>query len=332
VELDNFLSKLNPITRKRIKIANQIELKRCPLISVGLTQALGGGLAFGRQYLFYGNKSAGKSSILLQSVADWQKQGYICAWIDIESAFDPEWAKKLGVDVESLIVSQAKVSDELVSVVSDLMVNEVDFVVVDSITALIPMGWVQKNGELKELENTGGIGQQSLDLGRAVKLLNAVNKRTCLILISQIRNKITSYGAVGGPTGGNAVEFYSTASIKLYANKSDKEQIKKIIDKNGKTVEQNVGREVTYLIEYNKIGPPSKVGAYDFYYAGPEVGIDLVGEIISLAMSENIITTAGAWCYYKEMKFNGRTKTTEYFRGNTSELEDLKKELSGRII
>lgn len=327
--ISSLMSNLNPKTRKRLKMASEIELKRVPLASSSITNALGGGLAMGRQYLLYGSKSAGKSALMMQSIGIWQKMGYSCAWVDVEGCFDPEWAERLGIDTEQLIISDAKVSDEIVEDIVDLMNSEIDFVIVDSITAMIPMGWIEKNGEIKDLGGTNQIGSQAVDLAKALKLINAANKNTCIILISQLRNNITTYGAVPQPTGGQAVQFYSTACIKVYANKSDKEQIKQQVDINGRLVEKSVGREVTFVVEYNKIGPPNKTGAYDFYYDGETIGVDTLGELISLAITLNIINQSGAWFVYKDQKFHGKTNTIEFFKQNPENIKILEGEING---
>lgn len=322
--LEDVLSKLSKTTRKRIQLANEVELTRLPLASLGLTEALGGGIGLGRQTLVWGSKSAGKTALILQSMAVWQTLGYVCALIDVEDTFDPAWAARLGIDTEKLIVSKVKSTDQLVEVCIDMINSGVDIICVDSITALVPLSWFEKNGELKGLDGTNQIGGQAVDLARALKLLNGANKNTAIILISQTRNKINTYGASLEPTGGQSVAFYSTSSIKLYASKSDKEQKKQEIMQNGRLVEVPVAREVTFTVDYNKIGPPSQTGSYDFYYAGPEIGVDLVGETISLALSYNIIKQSGAWFKYDEMQWQGKPAAINYFRGNPDDLEDLK--------
>ncbi len=327
-DIDDVLSKLNKTTRKRVKLANETELVRLPMASTGLTEALGGGIGLGRQTLIWGSKSAGKTAQVLESMGVWQKMGYVCALVDVEGTFEKEWATRLGVNTDELLISSSKATDDVVEDVSDFMHSGVDIICVDSITSLIPLSWVEKNGELKGLAGTNQIGGQAVDIARALKLIHGANENTALILISQTRNKITTYGAIPEPTGGQSVAFYSTASVRLTAPKSIKDQKMMEVEQNGRLVEIPVGREVTFTIDYNKIGPPSQTGTYDFYYAGPEIGVDKVSEIVNLAKSHNIIKAAGAWVYYEELKFNGMLKALDYFRGNPDELKDLK----GKII
>ncbi len=325
--IDNILAGLSKETRKRVALANTIELDRIPLASYRMTKALGGGLLRGRQFLYWGGKSSGKSSFLLQSIGEWQKQGLICAWIDAEASFDPEWATRLGVDVSELIVSPVKDTQSMVEVCTELMQLKVDVLVVDSITALVPLSWFDKKGDLKGLEGTGQIGSQSVDLARALKLLNGVNDQTCFILISQSRSNITTYGAIQQATGGQSVLFYSTAVIKLNSNSSDKEQIKGEVYIGNKLIEKNIGREVTFTIQFNKIGPPSSSATYDLYYDGADVGVDVVGEMIDVAVENDIIVKGGAWFNYDDLKLQGRANVVNYFRGNPEEYKSLKKKV-----
>ncbi len=328
-DTDEVLSKLNKTTRKRIRKANETEIVRLPLASVGLTAALGGGIGLGRQTLIWGSKSAGKTALIMQSMALWQQMGYVCALVDVEGTFDKDWSARLGVDNKKLLLSSSKLTDEVVEDVTDFMQSGVDIVLVDSITSLIPLSWVEKNGkELKGLSGTNQIGGQAVDIARALKLLHGANEKTSLILISQTRNKITTYGAIPEPTGGQAVAFYSTTSVRLTAQKSDKEQIKRSVDVNGKLIETNVGREVTFTVDYNKIGPPSRTGAYDFYYSGEEVGVDTVGEGVTLALALNIIKQGGAWFKYNGMQWQGKPAVVEYFHGNPDCFEELKMEIA----
>lgn len=127
--------------------------------------------------------------------------------VDVEDTFDPDWASSLGVDTETLLVSKIKSSGEMVEVCSDFILNGVDVILIDSITALVPMSWYEKNGDPKGLEGTRQIGGQAVDLANAIKLLNGINHETAIVMISQIRNKITSYGAIQEPTEASRYHF-----------------------------------------------------------------------------------------------------------------------------
>jgi recombination protein RecA len=289
---------------------------------------LKGGFGFGRQVLIWGNKSAGKSSFCLQMIAQAQKEGKTCAWIDAEASYDPSWATKLGVDSESLIYSSAKSINDMVDVAQQLMEAGVDIIVVDSISALLPAIYFEKDSnDLKKLEDTKQIGAEAKDMTHAVKMLNYANKNTLLVLISQQRNQFGSMHASHIPTGGMAVKFFSSTVIKLWASEADANAIKSGIQVGDKIIEQKVGRPVNWIIDYNKTGPMGLSGQYDFYFQGDKVGVDSVGEILDTAEMMGIVQKGGAWYTVNEERFQGRAKTVEYLRENPEIAEKIRQEI-----
>jgi len=290
--------------------------------------ALKGGLGFGRQVLIWGNKSAGKSSFCLQMIGEAQKAGKTCAWIDAEASYDPAWAARLGVDSEALIYSSAKSINDMVDVAQQLMEAGVDIIVVDSISALLPAIYFEKDSsDLKKLEDTKQIGAEAKDMTHAVKMLNYANKNTLLVLISQQRNQFGSMHASHIPTGGMAVKFFSSTVIKLWASEADANAIKSGIQVGDKIIEQKVGRPVNWIIDYNKTGPMGLSGQYDFYFQGDKVGVDSVGEILDVAEMMGIVQKGGAWYTVGEERFQGRSKAVEYIRAN----KDVQDKLIGEI-
>lgn len=317
MNIEDIMAKLDKKTRDRVTAASDRNIEKLELASIGLNKALLGGVGMGRQTLVWGNKSAGKSSMCLQSIGMAQKQGKMCAWIDSESSFDPEWAERLGVDTTQLIVSPAKDIDTWTAVICDLMKHGIDAIVADSISSLIPSTYFEKGIELKEgLEGTKQIGTMSKELGIAVNKFNYINKNTALILISQARNKFNTYGAQLQPMGGEAMKFYSSTVIKLWSSPSEREQLSQEITRNDKIITEFVGRPVNFTIEFNKIGPPNRIGSYDFYYSGDHVGVDQIGEIADLAEKAGVINKGGAWYSYGEEKFQGRQKIVNWLRDN----------------
>lgn len=324
MSIEDILAKLDKKTRQRVEAASNLEIEKLELASIGLNAALLGGVGMGRQTLVWGNKSAGKSSMCLQSVGLAQKAGLSCAWIDSESSFDPNWATSLGVDTNELIVSPVKDIDSWTAVTCDLMKAGVDVVVADSISSLIPSTYFEKEDQLKDgLEGTKQIGTMSKELGIAVNKFNYINKKTALILISQARNKFNTYGAQLQPMGGEAMKYYSSTVIKLWSSASEREQIMADVTRGDKIISTAVGRPVTFTIEFNKIGPPNKSGQYDFYYGGDNVGVDQVGEIADLAEKLGIINKGGAWYSYGDEKFQGRQKMVNWLRDNPIVVEEI---------
>jgi len=329
---ENILAKLDPKTRQRVQLATEVDVQKQQTPSIGLNIALRGGLGFGRQILVWGNKSAGKSSFCLQMIADAQKNGKTCAWIDSEASYSAAWAEKLGVDSTKLIYSPAKSINDMVDVAVQLMDAGVDIIVVDSISALLPAIYFEKDGnELKDLQDTKQIGAEAKDMTHAVKMLNYANKNTLLVLISQQRNQFGSMHASHIPTGGMAVKFFSSTIIKLWASEAEANAIKSGVQVGDKIIEQKVGRPVNWIIDYNKLGPPNLSGQYDFYYQGDHVGVDSIGEVLDVAEMMGVVQRGGSWYTVEEERFQGRTKTIEYLRENPDVVEALRKKIYDKI-
>jgi len=322
---EEILAKLDPKTRARVQLATKISVEKQKTPSIGLNLALKGGLGFGRQVMVWGNKSAGKSSFCLQMISDAQKNGKTCAWIDAEASYDVAWAKTLGVDSDSLIYSQAKSINDMVDIATQLMDAGVDIIVVDSISALLPAIYFEKDStDLKKLEDTKQIGAEAKDMTHAVKMLNYANKNTLLVLISQQRNQFGSMHASHIPTGGMAVKFFSSTIIKLWSSEAEANAIKSGIQVGDKIIEQKVGRPVNWIIDYNKLGPPNLSGQYDFYYQGESLGVDSIGEVCDVAEMMGIIQKGGAWYTVGEERFQGRAKVVDYLRNNPKIVEELR--------
>ncbi len=312
-DIDEILSQLNPKLRKKISLGSDIaqtEFAKTP--SFGLNRALGGGLPYGRQILIYGNKSSGKSSFCLQTIAEAQAEGKVCAWIDAEMTYSPEWAEALGVDNTTLIHSTARTMNDMVDVGTELMKAGVDIIVVDSISALLPAIYFEKDStELKQLENTKQIGAESRDMANAVKMLNYANnqvKPTLLIFISQIRNNFGSMHVSHEPTGGHATKFYSSTIIKLFSSQSDNQAIKGKIYVGDKIIEEKIGRKVRWDVQFSKTSPAFQSGEYDFYFRGTEVGVDTVADLVDTAEMLGFIERAGAWYTVEGERYQGRDK------------------------
>ena len=325
---EEILAKLDSKTRARVQRAIEVEVQRQQTPSIGLNLALKGGLGFGRQILVWGNKSAGKSSFCLQMIAQAQKDGKVCAWIDAENSYDVKWAERLGVDSDTLIYSSAKTINDMVDVAVQLMAAGVDIIVVDSISALLPAIYFEKDGsELKNLQDTKQIGAEAKDMTHAVKMLNYTNKNTLLVLISQQRNQFGSMHASHIPTGGMAVKFFSSTVIKLWSSEAEANAIKSGIQVGDKILEQKVGRPVNWIIDYNKLGPPNLSGQYDFYYQGDTIGVDRVGETLDVSEMMGLVQKGGAWYTIGEDRMQGRAKAVDYLKDNPQVVDKLQEQI-----
>jgi recombination protein RecA len=260
-----------------------------------------------------------------------QKEGKTCAWIDAEASYDPAWAEQLGVDSSKLIYSSAKTVNDMVDVATKLMEADVDLIVVDSISALLPAIYFEKDGnELKDLQDTKQIGAEAKDMTHAVKMLNYANKNTLLVLISQQRNQFGSMHASHIPTGGMAVKFFSTTVIKLWSSEAEANAIKAGVKVGDKIIEQRVGRPVNWIVDYSKVSPPNLSGQYDFYYQGEVLGVDGVGETLDVAEMCGIVEKGGAWYTVDGERLQGRAKAVQYLRDNPEVVQKLSGEIDAR--
>ena len=328
---EEILAKLDPKTRQRIQLATEVDIQKQLTPSIGLNLALKGGLGYGRQALVWGNKSAGKSSFCLQMIGDAQRSGRTCAWIDAESSYSSDWADKLGVDSSTLIYSPAKTINDMVDVGTSLMKAGVDIIVVDSISALLPAIYFDKDGdELKQLQDTKQIGAEAKDMTHAVKMLNYANNNTLLVLISQQRNQFGSMHASHIPTGGMAVKFFSSTVIKLWSSEAEANQIKSDVQVGDRFIHQKVGRPVNWIVDYNKLGPPNLSGQYDFYYQGGLVGIDQVSEVVDIAEMMGYIERGGSWYTIEGERLQGKAKAVSWLKDNPDVVEDIVGKINGK--
>jgi len=297
--VDDVLAALDPKLRKRLSTGAGFKTEFQPTPSPGLNRALNGGFPYGRQVLVWGSKSSAKSSLCLQTIGLAQQAGKICAWIDAEMSYSEEWAKRLGVDTDQLIVSQARTINEMVDVGTQLMTAGVDLIVVDSITSLLPAIYFEKDSaELKQLENTKQIGAEARDFSNAWKMINYANnkvKPTLFILISQSRNNINAMYTSQQPTGGQSTKFYSSTIIKLFSSESDNQAIKGKIAVGDKLIEEKIGRKVRWEVQFSKTSPAFQSGEYDFYFRNSMIGVDEIADMVDTAEMLGLVERTGAW-------------------------------------
>jgi recombination protein RecA len=276
--------------------------------SLGLDIALGiGGLPRGRVVEVYGPESSGKTTLTLHVIAEAQKMGGTCAFIDAEHALDPGYAKKLGVNIDELLISQPDTGEQALEISDTLVKSEgVDLLVIDSVAALVPRA---------ELEGEMGDslpGLQARLMSQALrKLTSSISKtNTMVVFINQLRMKIgVMFGSPEVTTGGNALKFYS--SVRL-----DIRRIGAIKDK-----DNIIGNQTRVKVVKNKMAPPFKIVEFDIMYGE---GISKIGEIIDLGVQADIIDKAGAWYSYKDEKIGqGRENTKQFLKDNPQMLEEI---------
>jgi len=280
--------------------------------SIGLDIALGvGGLPKGRVVEIYGPESSGKTTLAIHAIAESQKKGGIAAFIDAEHAFDRFYAKKLGVDVENLLISQPDNGEQALEIADNLIRSgAIDILVIDSVAALVPKSEIE--GEMGDSK----MGLHARLMSQALRKLTGTISKTgcCCIFINQLREKIgVMFGNPETTTGGNALKFY--ASIRL-----DVRRISQIKD-----TDEVSGNRVKVKIVKNKVAPPFRIAEFDIMFGE---GISKAGEIIDLGVEHNIIKKAGSWFSYGETRLGqGRDAVKQLILDNP----ELMDELEGKI-
>jgi recombination protein RecA len=275
--------------------------------SIAVDSALGtGGMPRGRIVEIFGPESSGKTTIALQVVAEAQKKGGMAAFIDVEHALDPIYARKLGVDVDNLLVSQPDYGEQALEITSALIASgSIDVLVVDSVAALVPKA--ELDGEMGDSH----MGLQARLMSQALrKLTGMVSKsKTCLIFINQIREKIgVMFGSPETTTGGRALKFYASVRVDI-------RRIAAI--KDGETV---TGNRTKVKIVKNKLAPPFREAEFDIVYGE---GISKEGDLLDLGVANNVIEKSGSWFSYKGDRIGqGRENSKQFLKDNT-DLRDV---------
>ncbi len=283
-----------------------------PTGSINLDMALGvGGFPRGRIIEIFGPESSGKTTLAIHAIAECQKQGGIAAFIDAEHAFDSFYAKKLGVDIANLLVSQPDNGEQALEIADNLIRSgAIDIIVVDSVAALTPKAEI--DGEMGDSK----VGLQARLMSQAMRKLTSTISKTncCCIFINQLREKIgVLFGNPETTTGGNALKFYASVRIDIRRTQAIKDG------------DQNVGNRVKVKVVKNKVAPPFRTCEFDLMFGE---GISKLGEIIDLGVEQEIIKKNGSWFSYGDTKLaQGREALKQVLRDNP----DLCDELEGKI-
>lgn len=335
--LEELLAKLDPKTRKRFQTASNVSKEFLPTASLELNEALGGGFPRSQISTIFGNYSSSKTAMTLETIGRLQKTGLTCAFVDAEGTYDKEWATRLGVDNDSLILVRKKSFGAITDEIVPLLEVGLDFIAIDSITSALPEVFVD-DGALKEFDNRKQIGAHARSCGMMINGLHYVNKRTAIVLISQTRTDMSGMHPMQKPSGGKVVEFGSSCIVKLTSSASEKEQIKGDIVIGDKIHTLPIGRKVEISVVKNKVGPPNRVGQYNFYYGGPNVGIDNIDELVTLGKKYGTIRAAGAWVYFDQegLQWNGQQALVKDLRTNPGLVKrieaDYHMKVTGEII
>lgn len=300
----------------KLRDAQKVNVDVVPTGSLSLDIALGVmGIPRGRIIEIYGGESSGKTTIALSIIAESQKKGGVTAFIDAEHAMDPDYAKRIGVNVDDLLISQPDSAEQGLQIVESLVRSgEVDVIVVDSVAALVPKAEVA--GEMGELQ----IGLQARLMSQALRKLSSIvaKTKTIVIFINQTRMKIgILFGNPETTPGGLALKFYSSVRIEL-------RRIAQI--KQGDSI---IGSRVRVKVVKNKVAAPFKTAEFDIYY---NEGVSRESELIALASKENIIKKSGSFISYGDEKIGqGMEKAKEYLKNNPKVYEEIKELLLKKL-
>ena len=294
----------------RLKDTSSVDIDVIPTGSMGIDLALGiGGIPRGRIVEIYGNEMSGKTTLALHILAEAQKKGGVGAFIDAEHALDPNYAKRIGVNTNDLLISQPSSGEQALQIVETLVESgKIDVVVIDSVAALVPKAEIA--GDMGDFQ----IGLQARLMSQALrKLAGMISKtKTSVIFLNQTRMKIGSF--FGNPTttsGGLALKFYSSVRINLARIAQIKHR------------EKIIGSRIKAKIVKNKVAAPFKVVEFDIYY---NEGISCVGDIINVGIVRNVLQRKGSWYWYGDTQLGqGMEKTKEFLNDNNKILKEIKK-------
>ena len=287
-----------------------MEIESSPTGSLGLDIALGiGGLPRGRVIEIYGPESSGKTTLALHAIAEAQKNGGTAAFVDAEHALDPAYAKKLGVNIDELIVSQPDTGEQALEIVDTLVrSNAIDVLVIDSVAALVPRAEIE--GEMGDSH----VGLQARLMSQSLrKLTGSISRSRCIVIfINQLRMKIgVMYGNPETTTGGNALKFYSSVRLDIRRTGAIKDR------------DEVVGNTTRVKVVKNKVSPPFKQVEFDIMYGE---GISKTGEILDLGVKANVVEKSGAWFSYDSVRIGqGRENAKKYLKENPEMRDRIEK-------
>jgi recombination protein RecA len=315
-ELKNVLAQIEKDIGKgaimQLGEASALDVQGIPTGALSLDIALGGrGLPRGRIIEIFGPESSGKTTVALHAVASAQKQGGVAAYIDAEHALDPGWAKRIGVDLESLLVSQPGHAEEALRIAEMLVKsNAVDLIVIDSVAALVPKAEIE--GEIGDSH----VGIQARLMSQALRILNPTiaRTRTCMIFINQIRQKIgVMFGNPETTSGGLALKFYSSVRLDIRKMTSIKEG------------DETVGSRVKVRVVKNKVAPPFRQAEFDLMH---DRGISREGDLIDLGIEDELIQKSGGHHSYGELRLgNGRENVKQYLRDTPALMDEISRKI-----
>lgn len=325
-DIDEILSRLSKDTLTKFRMGSDISKDFIPSPSFGLNLVIGGGFPIGKQSTLWGNESAGKSAIALETAAIAQKMDRGVGLVDVEKTFDPVWAAKLGVNVSQFPVSQVSSIGDFADLANDWIKAGMEMIIVDSTSFLMPKSFYEA-GELKAFENTGQIGQFARELGQACRMIQGTNFSASMIHISQVRMDLAGFKPGMKASGGKEVGHADSLRIRLFSSKSEDKALKGEVA----GIQEVIGRNVTWSIDKNKVNGRYGNGTYGLYTMGDFIGIDRASELLEYGKRYGIVE-GSTWLTVYGEKFQGATKATTYIRENPEIAQKLEAEILAKSV
>jgi recombination protein RecA len=290
---------------------HKIDVATIPTGSLSLDLALGGGLPQGRIIEIYGPESSGKTTLALHAVAEVQKSGGVAAFVDAEHALDPEYAARIGVNLDTLLISQPDTGEQALEITETLVRSSaVDIIIVDSVAALVPRAEIE--GDMGDAH----VGLQARLMSQALRKLTGViaKSKTTVIFLNQLRLKIgVMFGNPETTAGGQALKYYASVRLDIRGT----EQIK--------DGDESIGKHVKVKVVKNKVAAPFKVAEFDIMF---NEGISIAGDLIDLAVKHGLVQKSGAWYSYKEDKIGqGREAAKQYLKDHPELIKTLDQDI-----
>lgn len=313
-ELEIIVNSINKkLGKKLLSNAADLKHKYIPSGSLSLDRSLGGGWPIGRQVVLWGNRSSTKSTLSLWTIANAQKMGKKCLYIDSEKTFSTEWAIKNGVDVDSLVYFKSNTTEDILEAVEPLLKDSlVDLIVIDSINAINTAKFFD--------DNNSSIGLHSRSISELLVKLNRWNDDALILLVSQMRTKFQGTRAYSSYSGGMALEFFPSVIVNLLASQDKDSFVETAIQNGNKIVKKRIGRKIRWRITKSKISAPDEEGNYTFLYDG---GVEQIDEIIDIGVTEGFIRKDGSWFTYADNKHHGTEALKEFLKHNDTIRETL---------
>lgn len=293
----------------------KVAVETIPTGSLSLDLALGGGIPKGRIVEIYGPESSGKTTLALHAVAEVQRSGGLAAFIDAEHAVDPEYAAKIGVNLDDLLISQPDTGEQALEICETLVRSSaVDIVVIDSVAALVPRAEIE--GDMGDSH----MGLQARLMSQALRKLTGViaKSKTTVIFINQLRMKIgVMFGNPETTSGGNALKYYSSVRLDIRRTETIKDG------------DNMIGNHVKVKVVKNKVAAPFKIAEFDIMY---NEGISRAGDLLELAVKEELVQKSGAWFAYKDEKIGqGREAAKQFLKDHPKIMSEIEKTIRTRV-